>query len=94
MKPKNVISLSLCLMILCLAGCSDTVYRDRMVSGFELGPIRSGEWVQTKKVNGVLVRREHRKGFELGALYFGHTTVNYSRNKIAASEAQSEGAKP
>ena len=94
MKVNNLIGLSLCLMILCLAGCSDVVYRDRMVNGFEFGGIRSGEWVQTKRVNGVLVRREHRKGFELGALYIGHTTVNYSRTKNARVKRNDKGAKP
>lgn len=92
MKLSRVSMIILSLVMISLAGCSDVVYRDRMVRGFEFGGIRSGEWVQTKTVHGVLVRREHRSGFEIGALYIGHTTVNYSRTKQQQTEASNTGA--
>ena len=94
LKTHKLAASAACLAMLCLAGCSDVVYRDRMASGWEFGPIRAGEWVQTKTVKGVLVRREHRGGFELGPLFIGHTSVDYSRTKNAAGEMQSQGAKP
>ena len=94
MGYKTIVGLSLCLTILCAAGCSESaspphhvVHGWRLVHGFQFGGIYSGEWITTKTVDGVLVREVRHDGFDIGALFIGRTKLLYPKPASAGTSA-------
>lgn len=67
-----------------LAGCSQgphVTYGFHIIHGFSFAMITSGEWVTTKTVNDVLVRRRIHKGFQFGPFFGGSIRqTNYPDN--------------